>query len=63
MRGAMYMPAIVAIQCNPTMKAFAERLKARGKPSKVIIVAVMRKMLVLAYTLLLNETNFDPSRA
>ncbi len=63
LRGAMYMPAIVAIQCNPTMKAFAERLKARGKPSKVIIVAVMRKMLVLAYTLLLDKTDFDPSRA
>jgi transposase len=45
------------------MKAFAGRLKARGKPSKVIIVATMRKMLVLAYTLLLNETTFDPSRA
>jgi transposase len=63
LRGAMYMPAIVAIQCNPTMKAFAARLKARGKPPKVIIVAVMRKMLVLAYTLLMNETNFDPTRA
>lgn len=63
LREAMYMPAVVAMQYNPKMKAFAERLKARGKPSKVIIVAIMRKMLVLAYTLLLNKTNFDPSRA
>lgn len=63
LRRAMYMPAVVAIQCNPAMKAFAERLKARGKPSKVIIVAVMRKMLVLAYTLLLTKADFDPARA
>jgi len=63
LRRAMFMPAMVAIKCNPAMKVFAERLKARGKPAKVIIVAVMRKMLVLAYTLLLAKTNFDPSRA
>jgi transposase len=46
------MPAIVAMRYNPTLSAFAARLKERGKPSKVIIVAVMRKLVVLAYQLL-----------
>jgi len=63
LRQALYMPAMVAIRYNPAMKAFAERLKARGKPAKVIIVAVMRKLLVLAYTLLVRKSTFDPSRA
>lgn len=31
---------------DPEMKVFAQRLRARGKPGKVIMVAVMRKMLV-----------------
>jgi len=62
-RGALYFPAIVAIQHNPVVKAFAERLRARGKPEKVIIVAAMRKLLHLAYGVLKNETPFDPNYA
>ena len=46
------MPATVAIRHNPILKAFAERLKAKGKPAKLVIVAVMRKLVVLAYTIL-----------
>ena len=52
LRRDLYMPAIVAMRYNPTLSAFAARLKERGKPSKVIIVAVMRKLVVLAYQLL-----------
>jgi transposase len=46
------MPALVAKRFNPILAAFAERLKERGKPPKVIIVAIMRKLIVLAYRLL-----------
>jgi transposase len=63
LRKTLYMPALVAIRFNATMKAFADRQKAIGKPAKVTIVAVMRKLLVLAYTLLRNKTDFDPSKA
>lgn len=52
LRRALYMPAVVAIRHNQILMAFAARLRERGKPIKVIIVAVMRKLLVLAYTLL-----------
>ena len=45
-RKLLYMAATVAIRCNPRYKAFYDRLKERGKPFKVAIVAVMRKMLV-----------------
>ncbi len=63
LRKGLYMPALVAIRFNATMKTFADRQKAKGKPAKVIIVAVMRKLLVLAYTLLRNKTDFDPAKA
>ena len=46
-RRCLYMAAVVAMQCNPPIKAFAARLKARGKPALVVITAVMRKMIII----------------
>jgi len=42
-----YMAAVSAYRCNPTLKRFAERLTAAGKPFKVVITAVMRKPLTI----------------
>ncbi|MEM6309726.1 MAG: hypothetical protein AAF754_06720 [Pseudomonadota bacterium] len=47
---AIYLPAIVATQCNPGLKAQHAGMKAAGKPSKVAIVVVMRKLLLVATT-------------
>jgi transposase len=44
-RSALYMAALTAIRCNPTFKAFAHRLRAKGKRPKVVIIAVARKLL------------------
>ncbi len=52
LRQGLYFPAVVAIRYNPDMKIFYERLKAAGKPSKVALTAVMRKLLVTANALL-----------
>jgi transposase len=45
LRNLLYMAALSAIQHNPVMKAFYERLLASGKLKKVALVAVMHKML------------------
>jgi transposase len=58
LRRALYLPAIVAMRANPDLCAFAERLRAKGKPAKVVIVAVMRKLLLLAWTLLRTRQPF-----
>jgi transposase len=42
----LFNPARCAMQFDPEIKAFCTRLRARGKPGKVIMVAVMRKLLV-----------------
>lgn len=42
----LFNPARTAMRFDPQIKAFCSRLRARGKPGKVIMVAVMRKMLV-----------------
>ncbi|GEM_PF-2785711 len=38
-----YMAAFSAMRCNPVIRAFAERLKAKGKPHKVVVVACIRR--------------------
>jgi transposase len=45
-RTALYMAAFAATRCNPILKAFYQRLKAKGKPHQVALVAVMRKLLI-----------------
>ncbi len=46
-REALYMAALTAIRYEPRLRAFYACLKAKGKASKVALVAVMRKMLVI----------------
>ena len=61
-RIALYQAAVVAIRYSSTMRAFYAALKARGKATKVALIAVARKILVLANALLRTMTPCD-SRA
>jgi len=47
-RRMLYLAALAAKRCSPTLKAFADNLLARGKPTKLVIVAVMRKLIEAA---------------
>jgi len=46
-RSALYMATMSAIRCSPVITAFAARLREAGKPPNVVIVAAMRKLLIL----------------
>ena len=46
----------------PACKAYAERLAARGKAKKVIIGAVMRKLVHIIYGVLKHRTPYDPTK-
>lgn len=59
----LYMPAIVALRFNPILSAFADRLSAAGKHQRLIIGAVMRKLLVLAYGIIRSGKRFDANYA
>ena len=48
------------IRYNPLIQAFVKRLEAKGKHTMVIIAAVMRKLLHIAYGVLKNKKAFDP---
>jgi len=58
-RRVLYMPALTAMRCNPVLTAFATRLRANGKRPKQIIVAVMRRLLVLAYGVVKSGKPFE----
>ena len=51
LRHVMFQAALVAAHHNPSLKTFAERLRQAGKPHKVIMIAVARKLVILANAL------------
>jgi transposase len=53
------LPAMVAVRYNPLMLAFYNKLLTNGKPKKVALIAVMRKLLVLAFGVLKSGKPFD----
>jgi transposase len=55
-RLTLYMAALSASRCNPILKAVYQRLRAAGKPHKVALVAVMRKLLVYLNAILKKLT-------
>ena len=59
-RTLLYMAATTAIRCNPVIRAFYERLKSRGKPHKVALVACMRKMLTILNAMVRESTPWTP---
>lgn len=51
LRNSLYMPALVAMRFNPDLKTKYEDLRAAGKPAKLAIVAIMRKLIEMANAL------------
>jgi transposase len=54
-RRVLYMAALVATTHNPVISAFYKRLLARGKETKVALVACMRKLLTILNTMVRNN--------
>jgi len=61
LRKALYFPAIVAKNHNPVFKRFSQKLASKGKPTKVIIVAIMRKLLHIIFGVVKNNSQFNPN--
>ena len=62
-RNVLYMAALSAYRYNPALKAFHKRLAATDKKSKVIIVAVMRKMITTLNAMLRDNVAWQPKFA
>lgn len=59
LRKTLYMPALVAAYHNPVLKEFYGRLINNGKPKKLALVAVMRKLLIISRAILITKTTFN----
>jgi transposase len=60
LRRILYLAALSAARFNADMRAFYQRLRAAGKPPKAAIIAVARKLVVLANTLISNDRMWQP---
>lgn len=60
-RRSLDMPALVASRFNPDLKRVYERLLAAGKRQKVALTAVMRKLVILANTLIAGARTWSPA--
>jgi transposase len=61
LRRMLYMPALVAIQHNPAVRALYERLKAKSKNGLIIACACMKKLVHIMFGVLKNNKPFDPA--
>ena len=59
-RHVMFQATLVASLHNPALKRFADRLRAAGKPHKVIITAVARKLVTIANALCRSRQKWAP---
>ena len=62
-RNAIYMPCVgAATQNNPVLRAYYQRLTAKGKAPKVALIACMRKLIVILNTMIARRQKWDPGR-
>jgi transposase len=62
-RAALYMAALSAVRCDPRFKADYTAMRAAGKPAKVALIAVARKLVVAANAMVRHDTLWTPDPA
>ena len=60
LRRALYLASLSATRYNPVIKRFYDHLKDRGKSMKVARCAAARKLIHLAWAVVIKQTPFDP---
>lgn len=63
LRDALYMPALVAARFNPDLRRKYQTMTSAGKPAKVALTALMRKLLERANTLIRQDRTWLPEKA
>lgn len=61
-RSVLYMATLTAIRCNPVIKAFYQRLLAKGKRKKVALTACMRKLLIILNAMIKKQKAWGPAQ-
>ena len=61
-RTILYMAAVTASRCNPPLKAHYERLVERGKPKKLALIAIARRLLTFLNAILRDGSRWQLSQ-
>jgi transposase len=59
-RAALYMAIVSAMRYNPLIKVFADRLRAAGKPFKLVATACMHKLLTILNVMIRDRKTWNP---
>lgn len=62
-RQSVYMAAVVSCRHNPVLRELYQRLRAKGKPAKVAITAVMRRLIIHLNSLMKQHLSTDQNLA
>jgi transposase len=57
------MAALVAARWNPVLRLFYQRLRAKGKPAKVAVIAVARKLLTILNAMMRDQRPWQSAHA
>jgi len=63
LRNLLYLPTLCAIQHNSWIKAFYERLTAQAKTKKLAVIASMRKLILMAFSIFKSKDVYQPLKA
>ena len=63
LRARLFMPTLVAIQHNPTIRTFYLRLLNNGKTKMTAVIAAMRKLLTMINAMMKENLNWNPKIA
>lgn len=63
LRRVLFVATVAAVRCNPVLRPFYRRLRAAGKPTKVAIIAAMRKLLTILNVMVKNSSPWRASCA
>ena len=60
-RSALYMATLTAVRHNAVLRAFHHRLREKGKPKKIVLVACMHKLLSIMNAIFKSNTPWNPN--
>jgi len=62
-RTALYMASVTGARCNPVLHALYQRLRAAGKPPKLALIALARKLLTILNAMIREQTPWRDAHA
>ena len=60
LRNLLFLPTLCSIQHNSRIKAFYENLTSKAKTKKLAVIASMRKLILMAFSIFKSKENFKP---